>query len=251
MNKAIRYIRLIPRRIEQYGLTSVLFKIFVDTTIVLGVEPYIPDNIRWMAAHEFHTSWKGSQMEMYGLHGYNDRIDSKSFEVLNDFYEIGLDFTGKTVLDVGCGTRGVLPIIKAKEKIGADPTIYKAKTNWCLHDEIDVQYLSEKAEDLSLPSESVDVVCCNNTLNHVQKPDVALAQMHRVLKPGGLLLIEVFIEPKNIAHTDTFNPCQLEKMVSKYFTAVRVKYERLKVRVEIDETMDGKLPMRWGGVFKK
>lgn len=250
LSKAIRYIKLIPRRTKQYGLVTVLFKIFVDSTIILGVEPHIPDHLRWSMAHQFHTSWKHSQRNMYSLDGYNDRIDSKSREVLTEFYELGLDFSGKTVLDVGCGTRGVLPIIKAEKRIGIDPTIFKVK-NCYVHDEIDIYYLSEKAEDLSLEDESVDVVCCNNALNHFESPDLALAQIHRVLKPDGVLLIEVFIEPMNIAHTVSFNACQLTKMVEKYFTPVKVKHERLRVKVEIDETMDGPLPMRWGGVFKK
>ena len=241
---------MIPKRIRQYGLITVLFKIFVDSTIVLGVDPWIPEDIRWSMAHQFHTSWKFSQKEMYDIDGYNDRIDSKSREVLTEFYEVGLDFTGKVFVDVGCGTRGVLPIIKAKERIGIDPTIAKAKHIYAI-DEIDISYFSEKAEDFSMEDNSADVVCCNNALNHFENPDIALAEMYRVLKKGGMFLLEVFIEKKNIAHTVSFNVCELNNMVSKYFTPVNVKHERLRVKVEIDEDMDGKLPMRWGGVFKK
>jgi len=81
-SKATRYIKLIPRRIKQYGLVTVLFKIFVDTTIIIGAEPLISEEDRWSMAHQFHTSWKHSQRKMYGLEGYNERIDSKSREVL-------------------------------------------------------------------------------------------------------------------------------------------------------------------------
>jgi 2-polyprenyl-3-methyl-5-hydroxy-6-metoxy-1,4-benzoquinol methylase len=145
---------------------------YVDASLVLGVELSPED--RWAHAHRFHTSWKGSQQELYGPDGYNDRIDSKSREVLTEFYEVGLDFKGKTFLDVGCGTRGVLPIITAEKKIGVDPTIFKVKHSYAF-DEIDVYYLSEKVEDLSLKDNSVDVVCCNNTLNHVEDPLKALS----------------------------------------------------------------------------
>lgn len=250
MNKAIKYFLLVPKRVRQYGLTAVLFKIFVDGVTILGVDHYISPETRWKMAHQFQTSWKFSQQKMYGLDGYNYRIDSKSREVLTEFYEVGLDFTGKTFLDVGCGTRGVLPIITADKKIGVDPTISKVKHSYA-NDEINVYYLSEKVEDISLQTQSVDVICCNNTLNHVEDPALALAQMHRVLKPGGMFLFEVFIEKKNIAHTVEMDAEAWSELVCRFFTPVMVKHERLRVKVEIDEMMDGSLPMRCGGVFKK
>ncbi len=251
MKKLIKYFWLLPSRVQKYGLVTILCKIIVDSAIQLGIEKHIPRGIRWRFAHRFHTSWKHSQEEMYDIDGYNKRIDSKSHEVLTEFYEVGLDFTGKTFVDVGCGTRGVLPIIRAKKRIGVDPTISKAKSSYA-DDEIGIEYISEKAEELSLEDESVDVLCCNNTLNHVEDPVLTLAQFHRVLKPGGLLLIEVFIESTNIAHTVAFNSLELNDMVEKLFTAIKpVKCERLRVKVEIDEDMDGPLPLRWGGVFKK
>lgn len=250
MKKLLKYVCLTPKRIRQYGLVTVLYKIFVDTFLFIGIDHFIPENVRWSMAHRFHTRWKFSQKEMYDLSGYNDRIDNKSREVLTEFYEVGLDFTGKVFVDVGCGTRGVLPVIKAEKKIGIDPTLSKAKHSYVI-DEIDVNYISEKAEDISLVDSSVDVLCCNNALNHFENPVLALAQMHRVLKKDGLFLLEVFIEKKNIAHTVSFNACELNNMVSKYFTSIMVKHEQLRVKVVIDEDMDGKLPMRWGGVFKK
>jgi ubiquinone/menaquinone biosynthesis C-methylase UbiE len=118
-------------------------------------------------------------------------------------------------------------------------------------DEIGVYYLSEKAEEMSLKDNSVDVVCCNNTLNHVEDPLLALAQMFRVLKSGGMFLVEVFIEKQNIAHTVELDAEMWDHMVCLFFDPVNVKHERLRVKVEIDESMDGELPMRWGGVFKK
>lgn len=250
MKKIIKYVSLIPKRIKQYGYKTLCYKVLVDFFIFFKISHLLPENDRWLMAHSFHTSWKTAQREMYGLDGYNDRIDAKSREVLIEFYEVGLDFAGKTFADVGCGTRGVLPIIEAKEKIGIDPTISKVKTTY-LNDEVDIYYLSEKAEEISLPDASVDVVCCNNALNHFENPELALKQIHRILKPGGWLLLEVFIEQINIAHTVEFTPKQLNKMVSKLFNTFLVKHERLQVTVDIDENMDGHLPMRWGGVFIK
>lgn len=249
LGKIVRYIELAPMRINEYGLKTFTYKLIMDLALLLDMEKHVPNQIRWQAAHQFHWTWKLSQKSVYGSKEYNHRIDTKSLEVLNDFYETGTDFTGKTVLDVGCGTRGVLPVITAKHKLGADPTIEKVKKFFDFYP--DAIYVSEKAEELGFEDNSIDVIVCNNALNHFENDDLALAQMHRVLKKGGLLLIEVFIEPMNIAHTYSYNECNLTHLLTKYFKPVKIKYERLKVKVEIDEKLDGKLPMRWGGIFKK
>ena len=44
------------------------------------------------------------------------------------------------------------------------------------------------AEDLPLADASFDVVLCLDTIEHVARPWLAYAEMHRVLRPGGLLL---------------------------------------------------------------
>jgi SAM-dependent methyltransferase len=45
-----------------------------------------------------------------------------------------------------------------------------------------------------LPNESVDVIICHHTLEHVENPMSALTQMRTLLKPGGKLLLFVPFE---------------------------------------------------------
>ena len=247
MAKIARYFASLPYKMRQYGALAILNKVFVDASNYLNIG--LPNTVKWRAAHKFHTSWKLQQRKYYGLDEYNKRIDEKSREVLIDFYEVGLSFKGKTVVDVGCGTRGILPIISARRRIGVDPTIEEVKNQFRFYE--GAEYISEKIEDCTLPDNIADIITCNNTLNHVENPELALAQMRRILKPGGLLLLEVFIEPRNIAHTYEFTDYTLHRLVEGFFKPVMVKYEPLEVRVEIDEKLDGELPMRWGGIFQK
>ena len=241
-----KYVALIPIRVQQYGLKPIAYKIIIDLALKLHIP--IPPHFRWMAAHSFQTSWKRQQKATYGIEEYNRRIDLKSIEVMTKFYEVGLDFTGKTFVDLGCGTRGVLPSIKADRRIGIDPTIGKLPSFTFPNG---IEYLSEKAENMSLPDNSVDVLCCNNTLNHVENPRHAIIEIYRVLKPGGLFLLEVFIEKENIAHTVEFNDESLGVLVEGLFKKIHHKFEQLIVEVDIDENYDGFLPWRWGGVFQK
>jgi SAM-dependent methyltransferase len=41
------------------------------------------------------------------------------------------------------------------------------------------------AEELPFGDASMDVVACFQVLEHLRRPDVALSEIHRVLKPGG------------------------------------------------------------------
>jgi ubiquinone/menaquinone biosynthesis C-methylase UbiE len=45
------------------------------------------------------------------------------------------------------------------------------------------------AERIPLPDASVDMVLCHQTLHHIVDQAAALAEVFRVLKPGGLLLL--------------------------------------------------------------
>ena len=108
MSKIFKYLYDIPEQVNNYGLGITTKKLVIDTLTFLGLEPLIPGGLRWGFAHDFHASWKIYQKDLYGAEEYNRRIDQKSIEVLEDFYETGTDFTGKTVLDVGCGTRAIL-----------------------------------------------------------------------------------------------------------------------------------------------
>ncbi|MDR7332799.1 methyltransferase domain-containing protein [Roseateles asaccharophilus] len=45
------------------------------------------------------------------------------------------------------------------------------------------------AESIPLPDASVDIVLCHQTLHHIVDQSAALAEVFRVLKPGGMLLL--------------------------------------------------------------
>lgn len=57
-----------------------------------------------------------------------------------------------------------------------------------------VTFEVQDAENLSLPDASFDKVFCSMGLMHFPAPEKALAEMHRVLKPGGKLVAAVWGE---------------------------------------------------------
>ena len=54
---------------------------------------------------------------------------------------------------------------------------------------IDVEFLTSFAEDIPLDDKSIDTVVCTYTLCSIEKPELALLEIKRVLKKDGIFLI--------------------------------------------------------------
>lgn len=126
------------------------------------------------------------------------------------------DLEGKTVVDIGC--RRGKGVFKFSERVGAQGHVIGV--DW-VKDHIDeanarsghaarktglpannMEFHVAYPEDLTaagLENASADVVFINSILHLTCEPAVALSEMHRILKPGGLLVLEVVLanRPRN------------------------------------------------------
>ena len=126
-----------------------------------------------------------------------------------DFLELmarrwGLD-DRRTLLDVGCGAGHwslTMLELMAEE---ATLTGVDAEPNFLsrARERAGKRSLSDRcefevgcAEALPFPDASFDVVTCQTVLIHVADPSVAIVEMVRVLRPGGILIT---VEPDNLA----------------------------------------------------
>ena len=97
---------------------------------------------------------------------------------------------GETVLDVGCGT-GVVAITAARagaRVTGLDLTpelLAQAREDARVANTEDIVWTEGDAENLPYPDASFDVVLSQFGHMFAPRPDVAVAEMRRVLKPGG------------------------------------------------------------------
>lgn len=95
---------------------------------------------------------------------------------------------GARVLDVGCGQGVALELFRDAGlegigiTLGADVEACRAKGLNAI--EMDFAFLD-------FPDQSFDMVWCRHALEHSVFPYFTLAEMHRVLKPGGVLYVEV------------------------------------------------------------
>jgi SAM-dependent methyltransferase len=98
------------------------------------------------------------------------------------------------VVEVGCGTGALTRLLAScqtvDEVVGIDlaPSLL-AKAQTLATGFAKVSFREADARALPLDSESVDVVIFDSTLCHVPGPEQALAEAHRVLRPGACLAI--------------------------------------------------------------
>jgi SAM-dependent methyltransferase len=93
---------------------------------------------------------------------------------------------GASICDVGAGGRRIAPGVVTVDAIAADG--------------VD---LVGDIHSLPIPDESFDCVFCTGTLEHVRDPWTAVRELHRILKQGGLIHIDVpFIQGYHPDPTD-------------------------------------------------
>lgn len=95
------------------------------------------------------------------------------------------------VLDLGAGTGANVPHMPeaVTRLVLCEPDLHMRRR--LAAKVAHVETIAASAEQLPFDDESFDVVCCMLVLCTVADPELALAEVHRVLKPGGKLL---FIE---------------------------------------------------------
>ena len=99
-----------------------------------------------------------------------------------------VDLNGKRVLDCGCGQGVALEIFKSK---GANPigTTFGEDHRVCQSKGFEVYEMDQSF--LDFPKESFDIVWCRHALEHSLFPLFTLRGFYEVLKPDGVLYVEV------------------------------------------------------------
>jgi demethylmenaquinone methyltransferase/2-methoxy-6-polyprenyl-1,4-benzoquinol methylase len=131
-----------------------------------------------------HRLWKRFTIELSGVRPGNRVLDIAGGTG---------DLTAKFSRIVGPGGRVVLADINdSMLKVGRDKLIDHGIVG-------NVDYVQANAETLPFPDNHFDCVSIAFGLRNVTDKDAALRSMHRVLKPGGRLLVLEFSKPQHAA----------------------------------------------------
>lgn len=105
--------------------------------------------------------------------------------------------SGERVLDVACGT-GIVARLAA-ERVGASGTVAGLDSNAGMLEvarssapaNLPIRWYETTAESMPIPDDSFDVVFCQLGLQFVEDKNAAMREMHRVVVPGGRVLVSV------------------------------------------------------------
>jgi len=134
----------------------------------------------------FQTSWIWSEYVL-----------GPALTCLSQSFDDSLDapLSAPRVLDAGCGIGTAFPQIERDLQpceiiaVDIDPQMVRDAQAQASQISCPVQIHCGNVEKLSFSSESFDIVVCHQTIHHVNDQAAALHELHRVLRPGGHMLI--------------------------------------------------------------
>jgi 2-polyprenyl-3-methyl-5-hydroxy-6-metoxy-1,4-benzoquinol methylase len=90
-------------------------------------------------------------------------------------------------VDIGCGSGGISYHLAPHfaSVCGIDPEPWQRWQEF-MSERRNLSFREESIESLSVADDSVDVVICNQVYEHVPSPQILIAQIYRILKPGGV-----------------------------------------------------------------
>lgn len=231
---SVEKCQLENRLIEERKVRDELFymKNFADTfnlsmnSFLINVTVFLMYINQWFYSLFRFFTRKNTLLERWTMHSQQfDQVRAVFFDNLaeqwdemspappDDTIESFLDrlniSPGNVVLDVGTGTGLLIPYLMKYEpaKVIAMDLSEKMlgrlvdKYRNIYHSRLEI--IHNDVHCLNIPDQSVDVVICNSVFPHFHNKPLALAELYRVLKPGGKLSIHHFAgrEKINSVHT--------------------------------------------------
>jgi len=126
-----------------------------------------------------HTGWTTR------AEGYDALFTSITDQAIEPILSALGDLTGRTLLDVCCGPGDLAAEAKARGASATGIDFAETMVGLARTKHPGIPFRVGDAERLPVPDSAVDHVVCAFGLMHLERPDAAIAEGFRVLRPGG------------------------------------------------------------------
>lgn len=152
---------------------------------------------RWGAAQDYERDyWKGVADRIASgaadqLTWYKDNAAAYRSQILSLLKWPAGDI--RNVLEIGSGPIGIATFFDLGQCTAVDPLhdFYQSHPALAQLRNPDVRYLTGSGESLPFATGEVDIVIIENVLDHTKDPDRVLNEIHRVLRPDGVMFFRV------------------------------------------------------------
>lgn len=197
-----------------------LFGVSVKTFIKLLKEEKVPARkigrewrfskkalIEWLSNGDSQTysSSEGDIKEFF------DEVAPEWEEISKNYYDesiknnlLRLQILSKnmTLMDLGAGdgyiSRAVAKYVKKVIAVDISGKMLKELNKKAKAENLkNIETIESDGQDVPIEGESIDVICANMYLHHIDEPELAVKEISRILKPGGTIYISDFVK-----HTD-------------------------------------------------
>lgn len=150
---------------------------------------------RWQQAQAYEANWWRTNAG-----GYNTRYLRTLADVVERAVRPILECgPAVSAIEVGAGPVGIVPFLNVGRRVATDPLdgvfeetpLYRELREAARED--GTEYVAAMGEDLPFEDGTFDLYVTDNVLDHMQSPQRALAEAHRVLRPGGAAYVRVHV----------------------------------------------------------
>jgi SAM-dependent methyltransferase len=223
------------------------------------------DDVRSYWEHHIHDL--EITQHAVGSRGFFDDLDQYHFEKLHHLLQL-VDFQAygsRSVLEVGCGAGVDLArFARGGARVTgvdlAQSAIALARSNF-EQQGLSGEFRVANGEELPFPNDSFDLVYAHGVVQYTTNPGRLVAECHRVLKPGGEAIFQVYnrvswlnalakLMKVGLEHEDApvllkFSPGEFRRLLSG-FRDVRIVPERFPVKSRLHGGWKGAM---YNGVF--
>jgi excisionase family DNA binding protein len=240
-----------------------LFGVSIKTFIKLLKEEKVPARkigrewrfsskalINWLSSgdSQFYSSSERDSKEFFNEIAEKwDKIRQEYYDesIKNKLFDNNLLESNMIVMDIGAGngyfslsvSRFVKKVISVDISVEMINELKRKAEKGNIKN---IELIESDGLDVPVEDSCVDLICTNMYLHHIEKPEEALKEMYRILKPGGKIFLSDYLEHKNKKLVDEmhdlwfgFSKLQLEEYLKKS-SFKNIKYEKLDNKLKND-----------------